>query len=216
MLEKPPRHKVKHQELEVKFLVQDLTAVEKVLNTIGASLSRPRILEQNLRFDNPEGDLTRKDEILRLRISDDVRLTHKGASNTNQGISVRDEIELVVSDFDKTWGLLDALGYQVQSVYEKYRTAYQYENIEILLDEMPFGNFVEIEGPGPKQIRAVAIKLGLNWEHRTSNSYMAIYQHLCTHFPCDPNRLTFDVISTMNIDTSLLALKYADAIKRNH
>lgn len=42
--------------------------------------------------------------------------------------------------------LLQELGYVVSEVYEKYRTTYKLNVLQITLDEMPYGMFVEIEG----------------------------------------------------------------------
>ena len=58
---------------------------------------------------------------------------------------------------------LEALGYQKSGYYEKYRTTYELEEALIMLDELPFGSFLEIEGETVEQIRAVSAKLHLNW-----------------------------------------------------
>ena len=52
-----------------------------------------------------------------------------------------------VSSFDNAKALLEALGYRVSVMYEKYRTTYDWGGCEVTLDEMPYGDFAEIEGP---------------------------------------------------------------------
>ena len=37
-------------------------------------------------------------------------------------------------------------------------------NVEVVVDELPTGDFLEIEGPDSDSIRAAAMQLGLNWE----------------------------------------------------
>ena len=89
------------QELEVKFLLQDLPGLARRLEALGARLVQPRIFEKNLRFDNPEGSLSRTGQALRLR--QDVRsiLTYKGTGKVEGDVNVRQEIEFTVSDFTR-------------------------------------------------------------------------------------------------------------------
>ena len=58
----------------------------------------------------------------------------------------RTEIEFGVDDFAKAKQFLEHLGYQSILVYEKYRTTYELDHAHIMLDELPYGNFIEIEG----------------------------------------------------------------------
>ena len=44
------------QEIEVKFYVSDLEAIQAHLVQLGARLVQPRTLEVNLRYDTPGGD----------------------------------------------------------------------------------------------------------------------------------------------------------------
>ena len=43
------------QEIEAKFYVKDLAAIEQRLQSIGGELVSPRVKEINLRFDTPDG-----------------------------------------------------------------------------------------------------------------------------------------------------------------
>ena len=58
----------------------------------------------------------------------------------------RREIETEVADADAVNALFEALGYRASLVYEKRRATYQLGGAEVVLDELPFGWFVEIEG----------------------------------------------------------------------
>lgn len=167
-----------HLEKEVKFPVQDFRTIETRLQEMGARLIRPRAHEVNLRFDTSNGEVMRRKQVLRLRQSDDVRLTYKGPSNTKSGIAVREEIEFTVGDFDSAQEFLEALGFQVVVIYEKYRTAYQLGDAEILLDETPIGNFIEIEAPSQEVIHTTALQMRLDWESRITDSYLALFEQL--------------------------------------
>lgn len=47
----------------------------------------------------------------------------------------------------------------VQS-YEKYRETYHWGDVEVVLDETPFGDFVELEGENETALKAVAAAFG--------------------------------------------------------
>ncbi len=169
---------MKNQELEVKFHVADLSRLEKRLIELGASLAHPRVHEINLRFDTPDGKLDGGSQVLRLRKDDAARLTFKGPSLYEQGVTARQEVEFVVSDFDAARLFLEALGFQVSMMYEKYRTTYQLGQVHITLDEMPYGSFAEIEGPETEDIRRLPNELGLDWELRVPDSYTSVFMRL--------------------------------------
>jgi adenylate cyclase class IV len=48
--------------------------------------------------------------------------------------------------FGKMQKIIESLGYVLQFTYEKYRTTYFIDDAYIMLDELPDGLFVEIEG----------------------------------------------------------------------
>jgi adenylate cyclase class IV len=51
-----------HQEIEIKFYVNDLKRLEARLLELGAVLIQPRVHESNVRFDLPDGSLRADDE----------------------------------------------------------------------------------------------------------------------------------------------------------
>ena len=89
------------QEIEAKFYVRDLERIRKSLDSLGAHVIQPRVLEINLRFDLPDGSLRRDGRVLRLRRDSEAKLTYKGDGKNNEGILSREEIEFVVEDFEK-------------------------------------------------------------------------------------------------------------------
>lgn len=166
------------QELEVKFLLSDLATLEQRLRSMGAHLEAARVHEINLRFDTEDGRLRSGYQALRLRQDAQVRLTYKGPGEDVGGVRVRREIEFSVGDFHAARAFLEALGFQVIFFYEKFRTTYNLHGLHITLDEMPFGRFVEIEGPDPASIRQAADELSLSWDRRILDSYTLIFENL--------------------------------------
>lgn len=169
---------INDQELEVKFYVTDLNKMKSRLLALGAEISQPRTYEVNLRFDKLDGELVRTHQVLRLRRDSSVRLTYKGPGKTIDGIHLRKEIEFAASDFDAAQAFLEALGYQVQMIYEKYRMVYELEGVHVTLDEMPFGDFIELEGPDPEHIFNANQSLELNWDARILESYTSLFDRL--------------------------------------
>lgn len=209
------------QEIEAKFHVLDLRKIEVCLQDLGAHLIQPRVLETNIRFDLPDGGLRSEGRVLRLRQDTEARLTYKSGSVNEQGVLNRTEIEFVVEDFAKAKAFLEALGYQKLFYYEKYRTTYELQTSEVfrnigglthvMLDELPYGNFVEIEGEGVDSIRAAADRLGLKWDRAVPTSYHILFDRLCAKHPeLDPQELSFAALKGLNISSSDLSVGAAD------
>ncbi|NPV55385.1 MAG: class IV adenylate cyclase [Anaerolineae bacterium] len=199
-----------HQEIEAKFFLHDLPAFEQRLQDVGGTLSAPRVFESNLRFDTPDGQFRLQRRVLRLRKDTINRLTYKDPGRVGETVSVRREIEFEVSDHDAARQLLEALGYLVSTMYEKYRTTYQLDDVIVVLDEMPFGHFCEIEGPHPEAIERAAAKLRLKWEARCAESYLAIFERFRFQTGIQAAHLTFDELANYAPVPEDLGLVYAD------
>jgi len=185
-------------EAEIKFMVSDLAAMAKRLEIAGARLQQSRTHELNLRFDTPTKKLTSAFQVLRLRQDKKVHLTYKGPADLTSEVSVRPEIEFEVESLPSARRFLEALGYQVVITYEKYRTTYLLDQSEIVLDEMPYGNFIEIESPDSETIRVTADRLGLKWENRIKLSYLVIFNMLKEKFQFSADDLLFKELKDQN------------------
>jgi adenylate cyclase class 2 len=200
------------RELEVKFYVSDLRLLEQRLIRLKAELVQPRTHEINLRFDTPKGDLSRAFQVLRLRQDSAARLTYKGPARVESGVRSRQEIEFVVSDFDAARALLEALGYQVVMIYEKYRSMYNLGQVHVTLDVLPYGDFVEIEGPDPESIREVNDRLGLDWEARAPESYVMLFDRLRREMNLPFQDLAFENFKNLDIPEHIFGLRAADVV----
>ena len=181
------------QETEVKFFVRDLKRIDAGLLARKARLIQARVFERNLRFDLPDGGLRAKGEVLRLRQDTESRLTFKGASQIAEGIITRPELEFTVGDFESARKFLEALDYRQVAVYEKYRTVYELGDCHIMLDEMPYGDFAEIEGTIAADIRSAAETLGLDMAAAVKDSYLGLYEKLARLLELPEGQLTFEI-----------------------
>lgn len=198
------------QELEVKFYIADLKAIRKQLIDLGAELVQARTHEYNLRFDTPSGDLSEAMSVLRLRRDHGTRLTYKGPSTTLGGVLARKEVEFEVSDFNSAQKLVEALGFRSKFVYEKQRSTYSNDGLKITLDEMPYGEFVEIEGPDADSIRAMSKRLKLDWERRLPETYISIFRRLKELANLKFKDLTFENFDGVEVDLARVGVKPAD------
>jgi adenylate cyclase class 2 len=164
-------------ETEAKFYTPDLKALEQRLREAGASLKAPRVFERNVRYENADQTLSQQGLVLRLRQDTRVRLTYKEPGEEKPDMSSRPEWEVEVSDFEAMDTILGKLGYTPYLIYEKYRTTYELEGAEIVLDEMPYGHFTEIEGE-EDTIRALVKTLGLQEATPQPSSYVRLFDQV--------------------------------------
>jgi len=187
-------------ELEVKYAVVSIQPFEEKLRLLHAQLVQPRVYEVNLRFDTAMGDLTHTHQVLRLRQDTQARLTYKGMGELQGGVQKRTEIEVTVSDYLSTRHLLEALGYQVSMMYEKYRAVYDFEGVLVCLDEMPFGDFIEVEGENSQRIHQTSLKLGLRWEERILESYASLFDKIRFRMNLNFRDITFENFQGIEVD----------------
>jgi adenylate cyclase class 2 len=136
----------------------------------------PQIGARHLRDDFEENTLYRGDaldtarSVLRLRRANKrAILTYKERFPTTSSIKRQREDETEVKNPEALDAILDALGFTPALVYEKRRQRWKLNKAEIVLDELPFGLFMEIEADEDeiRRIeRALAIK-GLRGETAT-------------------------------------------------
>jgi adenylate cyclase class 2 len=97
---------------------------------------------------------------LRLRrVGDHALLTFKRRFQTMSPVKHQEENETGVSDADATNAILGALGFQPALVYEKRRTRWNIGTAKVVIDELPFGLFMEIEA-AEKEIKRIEKMLG--------------------------------------------------------
>ncbi|HEU0293761.1 MAG TPA: class IV adenylate cyclase [Anaerolineales bacterium] len=215
-----------NREIEAKFYVLDLKRIETRLQSLGARLIQPRILETNIRFDLPNNRFHSEGRVLRLRQDTAARLTYKDSGNNEQGVLNRTEIEFTVESFEKAKLFLEALGYQKLLEYEKYRTTYVLESgsllsavheqahglqsYHIMLDELPYGNFVEIEGEDIQAIQDIAEKLKLDRDAAIPYGYSALFEIVRETLKLPFTDLTFANFEGITVSPEHLQVRPAD------
>jgi adenylate cyclase class 2 len=191
---------MRYEEIEVKFIIDDLQAIRQRVLAMGADCKTPRTYEVNVLFDMPDQRLQRQDCLLRLRSDHRHVLTYKEpAPAAEQDFKVRHEYEVEVSDFSTAQALLEKLGFVPVWRYEKYRETFTYQSAEILLDDTPCGTFMEIEGPR-EAIRVIVSTVGLDFETRLTASYGEIFAAVCAAYHLQVPDMTFENFRPLDID----------------
>jgi adenylate cyclase class 2 len=161
-------------EVEIKFMIADLSALTAQIERSGFRLVTQRTHEFNTIYDFPDGSLRRRGELLRLRkYGETWTLTHKAKANPGRHKS-RTETETRVEKGEALAAILQSLGLQPSFRYEKYRTEWTDGAGHVVLDETPIGNIAEIEGP-PEWIDATAEKLGVPHSAYITDSYAQLF-----------------------------------------
>jgi adenylate cyclase class 2 len=133
-------------EIEKKYRLttEQLQLLAEKLPQVGAT-RLGREFEDNTLYRHPAID--RQTSVLRVRrIGERTILTFKQQLPTSTSAKYRREEETEVENYAALAAVLQVLGCVPAVVYEKYRETWQFREAEIVIDELPFGWFMEIEG----------------------------------------------------------------------
>lgn len=133
-------------ETEKKYRLTEKRHDEIVrkLTELGADFSK-EVFEVN--YQHRGGEMDERGATLRLRkIGDFTVLTYKEKVRSESGAKQKLEYETSVSDVDATEKIIERLGYRLTAVYEKRRKYWHLNDVEVVMDELPFGLYMEIEG----------------------------------------------------------------------
>jgi adenylate cyclase, class 2 len=196
-----------HTEIEIKLEVHDPTAVKRRLRQLGFRVVKARHFESNALFDFQGSHLRKSRCLLRLRAQGKGPVpsgtgpgvvTFKGAPIRAGRYKVRPEIETEVADGDRIRQIFAHLGLRESFRYEKYRTilapavpAGSQLKAELVYDETPIGDYIELEGP-KRWIDRVAKQLGYDRRDYISRSYAALYLSRCHERRIKPGNMVFE------------------------
>jgi adenylate cyclase class 2 len=157
-------------ETERKYRLSEkrLEEIISMLNKLGARFEK-EVFEVN--YQHRGGEMDERGATLRLRkIGDFTVLTYKEKLKSDEGTKQKIEHETIVSDVDATERIIERLGYRLTAVYEKRRKYWELDDVEVVLDELPFGLYMEIEGT-IESIDKAEKKLGLRVVEREPRGY---------------------------------------------
>jgi adenylate cyclase class 2 len=162
-------------EIEVKVRIGKPADVESRLRALGAYPESTRTLEDDTLYDFPDHRFAKVGSLLRLRDrGDGALLTFKEKIESSMHAKVRRELETGLSELADARQILKALGLVPIWRYQKYRSSYRLGGLHALVDELPIGNFLELEGP-KDEIDRWAGALGVREDQFLLESYWDLH-----------------------------------------
>ena len=161
-----------HTEYEVRILNVDKDLIIERLSSLHASYEWDRIQKRYVYDFIPKQD----SKWIRLRTNGDVTtLTIKNlVSSTIDGTQ---ELEVVVSDFDRCNLILKELGYEAKGYQENRRIQYNLNGVEIDIDSWPMiPTYLEIEGASEEAVYNAVKALGFSLDDCTTRDVDGIYR----------------------------------------
>ncbi len=164
-------------EVEKKYRLphERREAVISALEAAGAIFEGEDV-EENVIFGG--GRLDEDSAVLRIRTTDaNNTLTYKRRIDDGSAAKRHVEHELSFDDAHEMFEIVEKLGFRRRLVYEKRRLTWRMPGAEVVIDALPFGDFMEIEGDDAA-IAATEETLGikdLEHEPRTYPSLTAEY-----------------------------------------
>jgi adenylate cyclase class 2 len=199
-----------YPEKEIKLYIKDLPALAERLRLCGGELIQPRTFEKNIRLDTADAKLQQAGKLLRLRQDDQVRVTFKENAHLEDGVITRTEIEFTAADLDAVKLLFAGLGYYPVVVYEKYRQTFRLGDVLVMLDELPIGNFVEVEAPNNILIEGMVQILGLDGSRAIKTNYLGLWAMAKQNAGLKVHDLTFQALEGTELSPEVLGVQPAD------
>lgn len=163
-------------EFEAKFYPVNKEDYRKKLVEVGANLvvaerKMRRAIVHQLVYPQLLCDYIRvRDE------GDMIRLSSKIHAREGGKLADQQEIDVEVSDYDKTIKIIESLGFKFTVYQETLRETWRYEGAEITIDTWPgLETYSEIEANSEAEVKRLALKLGLAWDKRIITSVKEIF-----------------------------------------
>lgn len=185
-------------ETEIKFRIDDLSALASRLEQARFHLDTPRCFESNVLYDTPDRQMRARTEILRIRrYGGKCTMTHKRLPDDRPGEDRhkhRLEFESEISDPGALAEVFEHLGLVAAFRYEKWRSEWSDGEGHCVVDETPIGNYAELEGD-PGWIDRTAAQLGVPHSEYLTLSYGRLFEQWCDENHSTAEHLTFDAIA---------------------
>ncbi len=163
-------------EFEAKFYPVDKDEYRKKLTKIGATLITPerkmrRAIVDRLVYPQLQCDYVRvRDE------GDVIRLSAKIHAQEGGNVGDQKEIDVTVSDYDKTIQIIEMLGFAFTTYQETLRETWSYKDAEITIDTWPgLEAYSEIEANSEEAVKQIAEELGFDWKKRIITSAKELF-----------------------------------------
>ena len=157
-----------YTEYEAKFYPVDKEEYRKKLLSIGANLAIPERKMIRIVADTRANPVIAKHGYIRIRDEGEVtRLSLKMCAHEGGVLSDQKEIDVEVSDFEKTKEILEAIGVRFNRRQETLREEWEYKGAQITIDSWPgLDTYSEIEADSEEKVKEIAGDIGFDWDKK--------------------------------------------------
>lgn len=161
-----------HTEYEVRILEIDKNKMKEKLEKAGAIFQWEHVQKRYVYDFIPKVE----GKWIRLR-TNGVKTTLTIKNIVSSKIDGMQELEIEVSDFEKTNLILNDLGYTDKGYQENLRCQYLLNGVEIDIDQWPLiPTYMEIEGNSEEEVYKIIELLGIDKSKVTSKDVQSIYR----------------------------------------
>ncbi|HKC05038.1 MAG TPA: CYTH domain-containing protein [Patescibacteria group bacterium] len=164
-------------EFEAKFYPVNKEEYRKKLLSIGAKLVIPERRMIRIIGDNHLNPVLPKNHYVRVRDEGNlIRLSIKVTADEGGDLSDQKELDIEVSDFDKTVQILETVGVKFNRTQETLREEWEYKAAQITIDTWPgLDTYSEIETSSEEKVKEIALELGLDWDNKIITAAAEVY-----------------------------------------
>ena len=164
-------------EYEAKFYPVNKEEYRKKLESLGAKLIIPERKLIRTIADTRKSSNIAKNHYIRIRDEGNlIRLSFKITADQNGQLSDQKEIDVDVSDFDKTVKIFESIGIKFGYKQETKREEWEYKGAQITIDTWPgLDTYSEIEAESEEKVKEIASDFGFDWNHKIITAAAEIY-----------------------------------------
>ena len=163
-------------EFEAKFYPVNKEEYRKKLLAIGAKLVTPERKMKRSVVDSVHNKSLKCDYIRVRDEGNSIRISAKIHARPNGKVSDQKELDITVSDYDKSVEIFKLMGFTIDRYQETLRETWSYKNAEIVIDTWPgLSTYSEIEASSEAEVKEIAEELGFNWENKIITGVAYVY-----------------------------------------
>ena len=164
-------------EKQVKYKINNFDYISKRLIEIEA-IFIGGFMEKTIRYDNDDLKCSNNGIFIRTKSGMKNVLTLKEIPTDSSNTSFeRITTEVEVDNINKIGYILEKIGLTKKFIMEKYRLFFKYDNVDILIDELPFGIYLEIKGED-NEINRITKMLNIDETDLIKMTYWDIYDKI--------------------------------------
>ncbi len=165
-------------EFEAKFYPVNKDEYRNKLLSMGAKILHAERKMTRIIGDARVNKFSHRNDYIRIRDEGDVvRLSFKRTADTDGNLSDQKEVDVIVSDFEKTIDILKLAGIKFTNRQETLREEWEYKGANVTIDTWPgLLPYSEIETSSEEKVKELALELGLNWETKMITAAPEVFQ----------------------------------------